>query len=132
MKKLLLILAVFFFTCMSANATVSVRYNNAGQPVSVTYGAGRPMSMAQAAQYSANRRHYHHHHPRIHRPVPYVGYGFNNGHVGPYVGIKQPITDGNNNRYTVSVGKNISRLSKNYNIPIPAKVRTYGGVTYYY
>ncbi len=130
MKKLLLILAVFFFTCMSANATVSVRYNNAGQPVSVTYGAGRPMSMAQAAQYSANRRH--HHHPRIHRPVPYVGYGFNNGHVGPYVGIKQPITDGNNNRYTVSVGKNISRLSKNYNIPIPAKVRTYGGVTYYY
>ena len=91
MKKLLLILAVFFFTCMSANATVSVRYNNAGQPVSVTYGAGRPMSMAQAAQYSANRRHYHHHHPRIHRPVPYVGYGFNNGHVGPYVGVNDNV-----------------------------------------
>mgnify|MGYP006916069118 CR=1 FL=1 len=128
MKKIILILTVFLFTCMGASATVSVHYNNAGAPVSVTYGAGRPMSMAQAAQYSANHRP----HPVVHRPRPFVGYGYSNGHMGPYVGIQQPIVDGSNNHYTISTRKSISRLSKNYKVPMPPKTHTYGGLTYYY
>ena len=127
MKKLLLIFTVFAFSCLSANATVSVIYNNAGSPVSVAYGYHRPIPISHVPQYT-----HRHHPPKIHRPRPFVGYGYSNGHVGPYVGIQQPIVDGNNNRYTVSAKANISRLNKNFKIPTPPKTHAYGGLTYYY
>lgn len=56
MKKFILLSIVILFTLTNANAvTTVVKYNNAGAPVSVTRGYGRPMSMSQAYQYDYDR-----------------------------------------------------------------------------
>ena len=131
MKKIILVLVVFLFSCMGANATVSVHYNNAGAPVSVSYGYHRPISMMRVQQYGSP---YHHNYgPRPHRPRPYVGYRYSDGHVGPYVGMQESITDGSGGgTHTINAQKNISRLSKDYKKITPQKTHTYGGLTYYY
>jgi len=132
MKKIFLILGLFVFSCLSVNATtVSVHYNNAGSPVSVSYGYYKPISMMRAQQYGAQ---YHNmHHPRMHRPRTYVGYRYNDGYVGPYVGMQESISEGHVGvTHTVNAQKNISTLSKNYKKITPAKTHTAGGLTYYY
>ena len=133
MKKVLLIFALFVFSCLSVNAgTVSVTYNNAGVPVSVAYGYHRPISMMQASQYGSP--YYNgHHRPRPHRPRPYVGYRYNDGYAGPFVGMQESISDGNGGgTHTVNVQKSISSLSKDYKKVTPTRTHTSGGVTYYY
>ena len=132
MKKLLLIFGLFVFSCLSANATVSVHYNNAGVPVSVSYGYHKPISMMRASQYGSQ---YHHpHYPRAHRPRPYVGFGYYDGYAAPYVGVQESISEGNGGggTHTVNVKKDISTLSKDYKATTPKKTHSYGGLTYYY
>lgn len=132
MKKIFLIFGLFVFSCLSVNATtVSVRYNNAGAPISVAYGYHKPISMMRAQQYGTQ---YHSNRPRAHRPRPYVGYGYNDGYAGPYLGMQESISEGGigGGTHTVNVQKNISRLSKDYKKVTPAKTHTSGGITYYY
>jgi len=127
MKNFLLLAVIFLFTTTSANAiTTYVKYNNAGSPVSVTRGYGRPMTMAEASQYGYNR------YARPARPSvpsrPAMPYGYRTRHAH----IPPALTNYNFPAPVQSATiPNTSRLDRNYNVSLPQKSYTMNGVTYY-
>ena len=128
MKKFLLLTVVFLFTLTNANAvTTVVRYNNAGAPVSVTRGYGRPMSMAQASQYGYSR-YAHPARPSMPaRPAMPYGYRTRNAYIPPSLtnyDYPAPVQ-------SATIPQQTSRLNKNYNAVLPQKSYTMNGVTYY-
>lgn len=131
MKKILLLAVIFFFTLTNADATTTVvKYNNAGAPVTLTRGYGRPMSMSQASQYGYDR---YAHPARPAMParlaMPARSYGCRTRH-GYF-----PTSLNNYNLVTpvqsATIPQQTSRLNKNYNAVIPQKSYTMNGVTYY-
>ena len=129
MKKIILLSIVFLFTLTNANAvTTVVKYNNAGAPVSVTRGYGRPMSMSQAYQYDYDRYARPARLAMPARPAMPYGYRTRQGYLPPSL---------NNYNFLAPVQsatipqQQTSRLNKNYNAVVPQKSYTMNGVTYY-
>ncbi len=126
MKKILFLLVVFLFTMTGANAiTTTVRYNNAGVPVTVTRGYGRPVSMARYEQ--------HNYYTRRARPAmpatPALPYGYRTRHA--HNNPPPPLMNYNFPAPVQSATIPQSRLDRNFNAVVPKKSYTMNGVTYY-
>ena len=107
----------------SANAvTTTVRYNNAGVPVTITRGYGSPISMARFEQHNYFTRHA--------RPAmpsrPAMPYGHR---LRPQV--PPSLMNYNFPAPVQSATVPQSRLDRNFNAVVPKKSYTMNGVTYY-
>lgn len=128
MKKFLLLLVIFLFSITNANAVSTyVRYNNAGTPLSVTRGYGKPMTMSEASQRYGYTRYARPAHPSVpSRPAMPYGYRTRHAHMPP------PLTNYNFLAPVQSATiPTQSRLDRNYNVSLPQKSYTMNGVTYY-
>ena len=126
MKKFLLLFVIFLFTITDANAvTTTVRYNNAGVPIRITRGYGRPAGI--------NNLERHNYYTRRARPAmpatPALPYGYRTRHA--HNNPPPPLVNYNFPAPVQSANVPKSRLDKNFNAVVPQKSYTMNGVTYY-
>ena len=141
MKKIFLAMCMVFFTCLNVQAVQYVRFNNAGAPISTSYGYNyrNPYNYGYNAPYRYSRRlpaqpryYYTPRYPAVTRSA-YNRYfnPYRMGYYNPYYGYGIPRRYSVN--YTpVSRREPMSHLDKNYIVPSNYYQRvTCGGVTYY-
>lgn len=124
MKKFLLLFVMLSFSVTNANAvTTSVKYNNAGVPLTITRGFGPTISAyrynygnyAHPSRYARRARPYRYGPRHAQLPPPLMNYNY-----------PAPVQSA-----TTTTTTSVSRLSKDYTVPTPKKSYTMNGVTYY-